>query len=293
MPNPTSLKIPRIREDYRPMWPDFPCVVGEWEQTDHRIAALHRHDFFEIGYCRRGTGVFVVEDKLFEFGPGDVVVVGPEEHHMAQSSPGTTSHWAFCYCDPQELVGTPRGNRQLLDPFPLAGAEFRNCLHPEEQPRLSALVSTLSNEIAEQRSDWRDAVRALVWPIMVELQRLPGRRMAQDTERRQALHRIAKALDILVQRATEEISVEELARTCGMSTEGLRRSFQGALQCSPKQYQQRLRVEYAARLLSNGSGVLEAGMAAGFSSPSNFYRQFTAVMGSSPKRWQTEPQRSS
>ncbi|MDX2053229.1 MAG: AraC family transcriptional regulator [Polyangiaceae bacterium] len=287
MPNPTLLTTPRrVRDEPHRLTAEFPCAAGEWEQRDAPINALHRHDFFEIGYCLQGEGVFVVEDKLFHFGPGDVVVMGPDEHHFAQSKPGTTSRWFFCFSDPQELVGSPRGNRQLLDPYPLAGPEFRNCQHPADAPRLSSLVSHLATEVLEKRSDWRDGVRALMWPIMVELQRLPGRRVTQDTERRQALDRIARALDIVAQRSTEDVSVEELARVCGMSSETLRRSFQRALQCSPKQYQQRLRVEHAARLLSAGMGVLEAGMAAGFASPSNFYRQFTTIMGSSPKRWQ-------
>jgi AraC-like DNA-binding protein/mannose-6-phosphate isomerase-like protein (cupin superfamily) len=278
----------RILEAPFGLTPGFPCSVGQWEQRDQPITALHRHAFFEIGYCHRGTGVFIVESKLLHFGPGDVVVVGPWEHHMAQSMPGTTSLWTFCFCDPQELVGAPHGNRKLLDPYPLAGEAFQNCQHPQQNPRLCALVSNLADEAQERRSDWQDAIRALVWPIMVELHRLPGQRLRQDAERRQALDRIAPALDRIARDFAEDVSVEELARLSGMSSETLRRCFQRALDCSPKQYQQRVRVDHAARLLTAGVSVLEAGYRAGFSSPSNFYRQFTAIMGSSPKRWKSE-----
>ena len=66
---------PKYRLDYEPipLPADLPIArLGIYRQKDTPITALHLHDHLEIGYCHSGSGVFVIENKLFSYRAGGI-----------------------------------------------------------------------------------------------------------------------------------------------------------------------------------------------------------------------------
>ena len=62
-------KQPKYRLDYEaiPLPEDFPIRYIAHRQADTPITALHLHDHLEIGYCHSGSGIFVIENKVFSY----------------------------------------------------------------------------------------------------------------------------------------------------------------------------------------------------------------------------------
>ena len=84
--------------------PEFPV-----SRLDHTMRAeipieAHVHDCLEIGYCRSGSGIFLVENKILSFRTGDAVVINHRELHTMKSSPGTVSDWYFLNLAPAALL---------------------------------------------------------------------------------------------------------------------------------------------------------------------------------------------
>jgi AraC-like DNA-binding protein len=274
---------------------DFPIVGAEevYTQRDAPIARLHIHDCLEVGYCHDGSGVYVVGEKIFPYRAGDITVINDREFHLGRSAQGTVSHWTFLLLDPGRLVGPQATRPELLNTTTLGGPSFRNILAGREHPRLAEQVLALIGELRERRLGFREAVRALVWLLMVRLQRLAPKGKEQKAGRRTSVERLAPALEYLAANYAESVAVDALAERCGTSPTHLRRLFHEATGLSPKGYLTQLRLRMAMTLLAaSDHSILEVSLAAGFQTLSSFNRHFKQALGEAPRAWRKK-QRSS
>ena len=82
------------------------------------------------------------------------------------------------------------------------------------------------------------------------------------------------------------LSIDELARLCHLSTSSFKRKFKEAFDASPKKYISQKKVEKAAALLkSDRSRVSDIAYDVGFDSLATFNRNFTATYGLSPSEY--------
>lgn len=73
---------------------------------------------------------------------------------------------------------------------------------------------------------------------------------------------------------TEELSLEELARFCGLSTSQFKQKFRHIVGISPRNYINRKKIEYAKTLLQRGISVTDTAMQMGFTSSTYFSTVF-------------------
>lgn len=99
-----------------------------------------------------------------------------------------------------------------------------------------------------------------------------GQRIAQ------ALHRLQAVLD-------RPIDIAALARDARMSRAAFFRHFKEATSMSPVQYQKRLRLLEARRLMvETAEGAEAAAFRVGYRSPSQFSRDYSRMFGAAPRR---------
>jgi AraC-like DNA-binding protein len=97
--------------------------------------------------------------------------------------------------------------------------------------------------------------------------------------------RIASAIERLEMAFREPLRVEELAREVNMSVSGFHRHFKAVTALSPLQFQKRLRLQEARRMLIGGEvDVTEAGFLVGYESASQFSREYRQLFGSPPSQ---------
>lgn len=255
---------------------------------DHPIRYLHRHQCAEIGLCVEGSGVFVVGEKVMEFTAGDVTFINQSEVHLARSMPGTTSRWHWIYLDPVRLAVASRFEHGLLDPAPLAGADFRNVIHSHESPHLESIAQRIVDEIVEREAGYTTNLVALTAEFMIMLRRARPVAVATSTNRSRSsqFERIAPAVALIARKFAEPLSVAQLARACTMSEPTLRRAFTMAMGCSPREYWLDVRLQMAASMLrSTAMSVSEVSEAVGFTTLSSFNRVFLQRFGAAPRTW--------
>lgn len=98
-------------------------------------------------------------------------------------------------------------------------------------------------------------------------------------------NKIAKAIARLRQTYTHPLRIEELASHVGMSVSSLHHHFSAVTAMTPMQYQKRLRLHEARRLmLVERLDVGSAGYRVGYQSPSQFSREYSRLYGLSPLR---------
>ncbi|MBN8216140.1 MAG: helix-turn-helix transcriptional regulator [Spirochaetes bacterium] len=272
---------------------DFPITVPiPHDRRGGQKVQPHVHDCFELGYCARGSGLCVIENKALPYGAGDVVAIPPRELHMVVSSPGVVSHWSFTNLDPSALLaGFAPVEERYLETAAMTGPGFHNVFSAAEHPFLAASVGALMEELLSKSPGRSSAVRALTWLILVRIHQ--ARRLRPPSggkgSGRRELGKIRPALEYIAEHYHEAISIRRLADHCGLSATHFRREFAAAVGGAPLSYLIQFRLRAAGVLLKNSARpIVEIAGATGFETLSSFNRHFKACYGMSPRAWRRE-----
>ncbi len=82
----------------------------------------------------------------------------------------------------------------------------------------------------------------------------------------------------------EPLRIEALADLAGMSLASFHRHFKAATAMSPLQYQKKLRLQEARRLLIVNADATRAAYSVGYESASQFSREYARMFGAPPSR---------
>jgi AraC-like DNA-binding protein len=94
---------------------------------------------------------------------------------------------------------------------------------------------------------------------------------------------VALAIAWIKEHYDEVIRIDDLATEVGLSASSLNRHFRAATSMSPIQYQKQIRLQRArARLLADPADIAGAGHAVGYTSASQFSREYRRLFGSPP-----------
>ena len=104
------------------------------------------------------------------------------------------------------------------------------------------------------------------------------------------MQQISRALTFLNANLHEAISIDELAKEAGMSRAVFHRKFKEVTTYSPIQFIKLHRLNEASRLIVSGFTVGDAANRVGYSSQSQFSRDFRRYFGKSPYQWGLEQQ---
>ncbi len=97
-------------------------------------------------------------------------------------------------------------------------------------------------------------------------------------------HRMGRVIEVLQARFREPLRVGDLADLVSMSESSLFHSFKQVTRMSPLQFQKRLRLHEARRLmLAEGMEAATASYRVGYSSPSHFSREYSRMFGVPPR----------
>jgi AraC-like DNA-binding protein len=99
------------------------------------------------------------------------------------------------------------------------------------------------------------------------------------------LRRVSGAIEWINEHIAEPLQIEALAKRVNMSPSALHSHFKAVAAMSPIQYQKRLRLQEARRLLLSRETSAEAvAYEVGYASPSQFSREYARLFGQPPRR---------
>ncbi|WP_315983363.1 AraC family transcriptional regulator [Aliamphritea spongicola] len=84
----------------------------------------------------------------------------------------------------------------------------------------------------------------------------------------------------------QPLDIDTIARFAGMSSSTLHEQFKQITSMTPMQFVKSLRLHRAHSLLLSGTQASEASYSVGYSSPSQFSREFKRFFGDSPREIQ-------
>ena len=126
------------------------------------------------------------------------------------------------------------------------------------------------------------AEREVLYHLLLGPQGETLRQLARPASR---LSQIGRAIDVIRRRYDQTLRVEELARVAAMSAPSFHRHFRAVTAMSPLQFQKRIRLQEARRLLlSQDVDAARVGVGVGYESASQFSREYRRLFGEPPGR---------
>jgi AraC-like DNA-binding protein len=286
-----SKKAYQLSEQRYSLPDEFPVQwVPDYRLSDNEAATtLQIHNVMELGYCREGAGVFIVDEKILPFKRDDIFIVNNREWHRAQSRKGTSSRWSWLFLDAVQLLKPFSLDFAVLDISRFCGKAFTNIFGHEHDPGIHRIGRDIFDEMSRPGLHHPTRIRALVLALLTGLHRQKGLATGGNsapTKSLGSMQRITPALEYLRVHYAEKVLVETLAKTCCMSVPTFRRQFTASLGKSPQEYLLDTRVTMACvELRETDKSVERIAWGNGFPELSNFERKFKSTMGVSPGVW--------
>jgi AraC-like DNA-binding protein len=235
----------------------------------------HAHEGFMIALTEEGVGGPVFRGELHPVGPGDVIILNPEEAHAG--GPVTEAAWRYRAIYPSVNLlhqavsdldvgpsGVPEFSQDVVRDLDLA-RHLRRFHEISERPESTALERESRLVKALSRLLSRHATRA-------RQERPPGHE-----------HRSVRiAREYLDEHRSTNVSLTELADLAGLSRYHLCRLFQRDVGMAPHRYQTQVRVRRAAAYLRQGAPIVQAAIDSGFYDQAHLTRAFKRVTGVTP-----------
>lgn len=231
----------------------------------------------------QGTKRTIIGDRVFEYGPGQTMVVAAEITAMGQiieASPEKPFLAVNLDLDPAVIMNvvlylseTPELQMQPGFAFSMANAEvigaWQRLLQMCERPReIPVMALHLEHELM---------FRLMLSPHAEMLRQIAG----IDSR----LSHIRRAMAWIREHYTEQVSVEDMAAVAGMSESVFHRRFKAVTALSPLQYQKRIRLQEARRrMVSREADAASVSFAVGYKSTSQFSREYKRLFGEPPRR---------
>jgi AraC-like DNA-binding protein len=254
------------------------CVVRA-DRAQERVHSVHRPSLCLLAQGAKevtvGSTLFRYRSPQFLFSSVDVPVTGvvteatPDEPYlclMLEIEPSMVLELASAGCVPSmtsdsgRAIFVGKGDERMTAAF----TRLLDCLsHPLD---VDVLAPSVVREITYRllRGPYGAAVRDLGTP-------------GSQTRR------IARAIEHLQRGFSQALRVEALARVAGMSVSSFHHHFKQVTRSSPLQFQKRLRLQEARRLLlSQAANAADVGFQVGYESPSQFSREYARLFGSPP-----------
>lgn len=238
----------------------------------------HSHEQYEIFINLGDTIQYAAGDCLTELPYGSAICLSPSVIHYAYNDVGNTYHRARLHIDPSVM-------EQLVGFQPSLG----ECFTPPVR------IAHLPGDIMEWVQNFEkvacmcreDAYLPVLPPVISLLLRI---REAVPTAEDGAkpFVKVPKILnDILIYMNREEnflavSSNREIARHFFISESYLSRLFEKYMPLTAHRYLMKLKMEYAGKMLKNGSSVTETCFTVGFSDCSHFIAVYKQYMGETP-----------
>lgn len=251
----------------------------------------HWHEELEIGIVKEGEIIVAAGSEKYVLKPGDGFFINSGELHGA---------WSM---EPEKgiihsLVFHPRVVGGSIDSIfwqkylqPLLNDERSRYLvfHEEENWQKEAIADiewaweSCAGDLPGFEFEVRNALSALVFLIVRNkgsVKYHPSPKMLRDGSR------IKQMLTFIQENYSEELSVEQIAQSVGISESEALRCFRSTIGAAPIQYLTQFRIQKAAELLAETEQkIVDIGIQCGFQDMSYFAKTFRRLRGCTPSEF--------
>lgn len=263
-----------------------------WMYNDEKTMSIHIHDCYEIYFSISGGKQFLIDNRIYEFEPGNIFFINQFESHYLAQIDQTTHERIVISIHPEYLKQLSTPQTDLYTCFTCRETPFGHkiMLSEEEQKRFIYYIHKLSADknFGQDIIDQAVFMELMAYLNGIFISRCSEKKTVSAIQREAAgSHhgQIDEILSYINQHLAEELTIPALADQFHFSSSYLRKIFKDATGTTMNRYITAKRISRAKTLLAEGHSVAETVNLCGFRDYSNFLKAFTKVVGVSPKKY--------
>ena len=282
------------------------------------VIGMHKHRFYEFAFLQKGTAIHHYHDVPLVLINGDLLLIPPENEHSYEIRGGTTIINCYFFPEqihqladyivdgeyrphraPRSLYGIQEQWEDLMSTLSLRDIPERNeslsveekvrrqgVLHlpPQTMMHIENILLAMHQECRNRKPDSIYLTSAYLQILLTIFSRTAihstERLLVESDSKRQALLPI---LEMIEERFTDAITVQEMADTAHLSLTAFRKSFKEITGLSPNDYLNRFRITQSLRYIQyEGLPIAEAAEKVGIHDANYFTRLFRKLLGYAP-----------
>ncbi len=283
---PPTVSLPenvlRLRMGARP-WAGIRVEVAHFECQGRVLHSLRHEDDLRLNALLDEAGSGRCEPRLRR----DQPCPGPHVHRQLNVAPAGVQLWGYSEDVHYARDATLVFDRAALQGQGLAGSARGGPRLCFEDDRVWTMVRWLSDAVDDPDPSSQLYGDGLAIAISALLFALPG--PTRPREAGLAPWQLRRAIDLLEAQLPAPVSMESLARECGLSVAHFSRAFKRSTGLPPYQWQLRARIRLAQEMLLDPAATLaHVAEATGFADAVHFGRTFRRLLGATPAAWRRE-----
>lgn len=246
---------------------------------------LHGLTYPALCVAAQGSKVTEVGGREFRYNPGHYLITTttlPSTSRILEASPEQPYLGIVLRLEPALVSEVMLASGQIDAPSALPVQAIGSAPVGEDLLGAVMRVARLAELPAEADFLLPPVMREIVYRLLMGEQ---GARLRHVAAAGGASHRIAEAIARLREEYDRPLRIGALARDLGMSVSAFHHHFKSVTAMSPLQFQKRLRLQEARRLmLGEGYDATTAGLSVGYDDASHFSREYKRLFGEPPMR---------
>ena len=250
----------------------------------------HLHEFIELVYVLRGSGVHGIDGVEYHVRRGSLLFINYRQVHYFRSDPRDPMEICDVLLDPEWLSQRLIGSENAFELLTLSAfSQFQQSVDPktalvrfmgEERRRAEALIREMIEEKTSAHPGFSTVLKAqvsiLLTMVFRKMSAVGVRYSGPDEE----------FLSYIRQNCTEKLTLEDLAKQCFYNPSYFSRIFRERYGMTVTEYINLSRLEKATDLLvQTDLSVEEILRRSGFSRKAGFYRCFKEKTGMTPQEY--------
>ena len=260
--------------------PDYGVFYLRSVHSERFKMNMQQWPFRKIGYIESGSGKLEFENQELFYKAGDLFFVEANLAHRFvddQGAPCTLS--MACYDD--TLLSTYLNiHEQMMNSLP--DNKLISISDPWQQNNLTEHFSRMLIEQSQKLPGYEDLLRTSIIDLAVITMRLARQ---SDPHASNQENMIKGLIDYLKKHFNKEVSIDELADICNVSSRTLTRHFKEVTGKTIIEYLTELRINYACQRIKETRQISFSAIDSGFNDISFFYRVFKKHMGMTPRQY--------
>lgn len=269
-----------------------PIVFAHYEHEHtipHPIHYLNESRMCKVFIYLAGDFDFLMGDTVYHPEYGDVILARSHEQY-------TTCFYSPSHVDYYEIALPMEFFERVDFPNPCRAPFFERA---EGQSNVLVLPKGSGDRMTDKlrEIEWliqsgNERVDLLAYSYVLQIMEIVHEGVMGAQTQRQTVHvpdKLRSAIDYIHAHYLTMDGVGEVTEHCGVTNTYLSRIFKNALDCTPNEYINSLRISHAKYLLGNGSSLTEACYLSGFSNYTYFITKFKQVAGTTPRKFQKRP----
>lgn len=269
------------------------CHIQQ-EKSPGLVVAAHYHNYIELLYGLSGCFDVHLNNGVYSFGPGDLVLINSQEVHQIEACTKEGGHYYVVRFEP-EVIYTLSQNvfeMQYILPFTLNSYNHQKVFDHKviDDTIIPDLIENIINEFFEKEYGYELAIKAYICRIFLWILRYWNKsgvelRNFLDIDQ-SLLSKFQNVFYYVSDHYADDLRVSEISKMCNMSYSYFSRTFNKIMNTSFNEYLNFVRISEAEKLLlTTDLNITEIAMRVGFSTSSYFIKQFKSYKNMSPKKY--------